>query len=328
MRSRFVSQALRVLENEGVVLDSNQTAFLEKELVQIRAKELEVQRPNLLARSFIPTATDIDPTADDYVYKVWTHTGKAKVAANEAADAPLIEVSSFERAGKVYPITAAYQWGIDELAKAAKLGIPLQGRKMRAALREINESIDEMLAFGHTTQPGESNLVTRGLLNNADVTGQADARVLQFGAWTENSDPDDILADLAKPIKAIVQDTKQGFTRFTFILPLDKYTIANTLKVGVDNHTTVLKAFLENNSQYVESVRPWFRCESLGANTNGRAVVYAMDSEVLEGVVPLEYTELPPQARNYTFLVNCRAKCGGVKIYRPDAVRYADFASA
>lgn len=326
MRSRFVSQALRILETEGVVLDANETAFLEKELTQLRARELDVQLPDLLARSFVPIATDIDPTTDLYEYKVWRHTGKAKVVANAADDAPMIEVGASARQGKVYKLRAAYQWDIDELAKAAQRGIPLSGRKMRAARREIEEAIDEMLAFGHTTQPGESNLSTTGLLNHADVAGNANARVEQFSAWAEDSDPDDIMEDLQKPVKAVLVDTKMAFRQLTMLLPVAQFAIISQKKVGVDNHTSILKAFLENNP-YVTSVQPWFRCDGIGQSSAGRAVVFAKSDEVLEGVVPQEYTELPPQARNEAFIVNVSARCGGVKVYRPDAVRYADFAA-
>lgn len=326
MRSRFVSQALRVLQ-EKVVLDSNQTAFLERELTQLRAREFDVQLPDLLARSFVPIATDIDPTTDLYEYKVWRHTGKAKVVANAADDAPIIEVGASPRQGKVYKLRAAYQWDIEELALAASRGIPLSGRKMRAARREIEEGIDEMLAHGYTTQPGEAGLLTTGLLNHPDVEGNAYARVEQFSKWTEASDPDNILDDLQKPVTAVLVDTKMAFRSLTMLLPVEQFALISQKKVGVDNHTSILKAFLENNP-YVTEVQPWFRCDEIGQNSTGRAVVFAKSDEVLEGVVPQEYTELAPQARNEAFIVNVSAKCGGVKVYRPDAVRYADFAAA
>jgi hypothetical protein len=324
MRDLFFNQAIRVLEAADVRLDANETAFLERELTQLRTRVFEVQYPDLLARRFVPLATDIASSAERYAYKVWDKTGKAKVIANDIDDAPRIDVSATEVTGRVYPVGASYGWGLNEIREAVRTGTPLNQQRAVAARNAIELGVDQMLAEGYTTQPGETNLITKGLVNNAAVEGAAFANVTSLTNWTMATDPDDILAELYGMIAGIVTDSKQVFRPNTVLMGTNRYNIIAQKKVGVDNDTTILRSFLANNP-YIQSVDQWYRLDGAGENSTGRIIVYQRDPMVLEGVVPQEFEQLPPQARNFEFVVNCHARCGGVKIYQPSAVKYGDF---
>ena len=90
---------------------------------------------------------------------------------------------------------------------------------------------------------------------------------------------------------------------------------------------TILRSFLANNP-YIRNIDQWYRLDGAGAGGKNRGIVYKRDPMVLEGVVPLDFEQLPPQARNLEFVVPCQARCGGVKIYQPSAMRYVDFLTA
>jgi hypothetical protein len=324
MRDRFIQSALRVLEDNDVRLDANETAFLERELTQLRSKVFEVVYPDLLGRRFAPMATDIASSAERYSYKVWDHKGNAKVGANDADDAPRVDAVAKEITGRVYPVVASYGWGLNEMREAARVGAPLGAQKALAARHAIEVGIDEMCAQGYTSQVGETNLITRGILNNTDVAGAANARVQSLTNWTMATDPDVILEELYGMVSKIVVDSKQSFIPNKLILPTNRYSIVSQKKVGVDNDTTILRSFLANNP-FVKSVEQWYRCDGAGTNSKGRVVLYQLDPMVLECVIPQEFEQLPPQARNYEFVVNCQARCGGVKVYQPSAMLYGDF---
>lgn len=325
MRDLFFNKAVQLIEEHANVrLDSNETAFLERELTQLRARAFQVEYPDLLARRFLPMASDIASSAERYAYKVWDSSGKAKVGANDSDDAPRIDVSAKELTGKVYPVIASYGWGLNEMREAIRTGTPLNEQRVIAARDAIERGVDHMLAFGDTGAAGETNLVTTGLVNNGDVAGNGNARVASLANWTMATDADDILEDLYGLVSTIVTESKQRFIPDAILLPVDRYSILAQKKVGVDNDTTILRSFLANNP-FIQSVDQWYRLDDQGTNGKGRVVVYRRDPMVLEGVVPQEFEQLPPQARNYEFVVPCHARCGGVKVYQPLAALYGDF---
>lgn len=320
----FTQQAVNLLAEKGLKLDANETAFLDRELTQLRAKVFDVVYPNLLARSFLPMATDIAATASSFAYKVWDRKGKAKVGANESDDAPRVDVTAREVTGKVFPIIASYGYGVDELAESVRLGTSLDAKRAMAVRDAIEEGVDEMLAMGNTGAPGESNLITQGILDHDDIAGAANVRVIPLTDWTSATSAATFISELNSLRNAVPGGSKQRFRATDIVLPADRYELIASKPYGVDSDRTVLSWFEQNNNIKISA---WYRGEGLGVNSNGRAIVYQKDPNVLEGVVPMEFTQLPPQARNYEFVIPCRARCGGVKVYQPLGVYYGDFAA-
>lgn len=305
--------------------DSNATPFLERQLTFLRQKIQEVRYPENLALTFVPLATDIPASAETYAWQVLDEVGEAKVGANETDDLPRVDVSNDEREGHVVNITASYGWGISEMEEAARLQIPLGDRKARAARKKIDLQIDNVVAKGQTTS--QTTLPFTGFVNNTDVTnlGVIDAT---GDPWDETTDPDDILATLNEPVRVIVEESKQVWYPDTYLLPTREFMIASQRRVGTnENAQTVLRAFLENNP-FIKNIAPWDKLTAAGAGGKSRGVVYKRDPEVLEAVVPMMFRQEAPQARNLGFIVPCRGRAGGTKIYHPLGVRYVDFAQS
>jgi hypothetical protein len=326
MRDRFILQSLRVLEDNDIRLDANESAFLERELTFLRQRLFEVEYPDLLGRRFAPMANDIPSSAERYVYKVFDRLGVAKVGANDADDAPRVDIKAHEVTGRVYPVKASYGWGLNEMREAIRTNTPLSNQRATAARDAIELGIDEMCAFGYTANAGETNLVTRGILNSADIEGGGSARVQSLTKWTMDTDPDLIVQELYAMVTKLVVDSKQRWQPDSIVMPTAYYGIIAQKKVGVDNDTTILRSFLANNP-YIKNVDQWYRADGIGTNSTGRLLVYKKDPSVLECVIPQEFEQLPPQARNFEFIVNCHGRCGGVKVYQPLAALYGDFAA-
>jgi hypothetical protein len=305
--------------------DAGASAFLERQLTFVRAKVLETEYEDLIARSFIPIATDIPETADTYAWAVLDSTGKAKVIAAGSDDLPRVDVSAEERTGKVVRVGASYGWELDELAEAARLGIPLLDRKAAAARRAIELEIDNLLATGDTSS--QTNLPFTGFINNADV--EALGIVNPTGdAWTNATTAASILQTLNDMVSEVVTDVAniQKLMPDTILLPTREFMVAAQVKVDTTNDKTVLRSFLENNP-FIKNIAPWHKLTLAGAGgTTSRAVIYKRDPLVLEGIVPMDFRQLAPQARNLEMVVPCKGRAGGVKVYHPAAMRYADFA--
>jgi hypothetical protein len=324
MRDNFIRRALAAIdESSNERLDSNETMFLERELTQLRAKTYDVEYAPLIGRQLVPIANDIAPSADKYAYKVYDRSGKAKVIANASDDPPNIEATAKEVTGKVYTVGDSYKWSIMELREAARTRTPLSEKKAAAARDAIEVAIDEMLFEGVPADVFQTNLVTTGLFNNADVVSQT---VASLTDWVDGTSVDTILGEINGMFTSVFAGSRQRWAADTLVLPSDRYAFIAQRKLGTNNDTTVLKFFLANNP-FVKAVLPWHRLDTYGTNGNGRALVFRKDPIVLEGVVPQEFEQLPPQARNFEFVVPCQARCGGVMVYQPSAMKYGDFAA-
>lgn len=319
---RLLWQLVQNSGDSSIRLDADETAFLERELTQLRAKLFEVQYPDNLAMSFVPLATDIATDADTYSTPVLDRTGKAQIIGNGVSDLPRIDVHKDEILGKVRPIGASFGFDVFELRKAARLGIPLEMWKARAARAAVDFEVDQMLAFGKTTSQPSADPGTTGLCNNADVTVKTD----EFTVWAATDTSDALLAELSKPatfMSTVVQN-KSSLMPDTMLLAPSMFNIIANKPVGNVSDMTVLKWFLANNP-WIKQIAAWHKLETANAGGSAqRAIVYKRDPMVLEGVVPIQFEQLPPQARGIELITNCVARAGGTKVYHPEAFLYVD----
>jgi hypothetical protein len=323
MRIPFIANQIRQLCDAAggeIRMDANETVFLARQIEQVRSKIYEVVYAELRARSFVPMATDIAATAETYVYYVMDMVGEAKVIANGANDLPRVDVSQTERTGKVRTIGDSYGWTLIEMREAARVGQPLAVQKARAARRAIEQQIDKMLASGDTDS---QNLTTEGLLNNTDVTGLGIAAGTFWVLGTTT--PATMFAEINGVVNTIVTATKHTWIPDAVLLPTATYEVFRSTPYGTDSDMTALRWFLANN-EYIKSVQPWYRGDGAGASAKNRGVVYKKDPDVLEGIIPMEFEQLPPETKGLNMVVNCIARAGGVKVYHPEAMRYVDFA--
>jgi hypothetical protein len=306
--------------------DANETAFLERQLTQLRAKLFEVVHTENRARSFMPFATDIAESVEQYSYQVYDYSGEAAVVnlSAGAKDIPHIGLSSFEVTGKVYDIADFYDWSINELAEAARTGVDISSRKAMAAKQVIENSIDMMLAFGRPNDR-QTNLVTTGLINNQAVTDLGIVNPANDAWVAGTTTADQIISDPNLIVEPIFTASKGLFGADTLLLPQREYLIASKTRIANTNETA-LSYFLRTNPT-VRNIDSWHRLTLAGAGgTTSRAIAYKRDPMVLEGVLPMDFRTLPPQASQFRFEVYCQARCGGVKVYQPIAMKYADFA--
>lgn len=307
--------------------DANETAFLERDLTFKRSLIQEVLFEDLQAKTFLPMANDIAPHAETYVWKVLTKTGAARVGGRGNKDIPRVDVSGDERTGKTVKIDAAYGWELEELAEAARIGFPLMDKKLNAARRAIALGIDDVLATGKPN--GETGLPFTGFINNADVEGLGIINPAG-DPWIEGtSTPAQLLQTLNSMVSEIVNDLGniQQLYPDTILLPTPEFMVAAQMHVDSTNDVSVLRSFL-NNNPFIKNVAPWQKLVGKGASGTNRAIVYRRDPLVLEGVAPLDFISLAPQAQGFEMVVPCMGRAGGTKVYQPPAVRYADFTAA
>ena len=75
----------------------------------------------------------------------------------------------------------------------------------------------------------------------------------------------------------------------------------------------------------LRNAESWYKLNTAdAAGTGPRALFYKRSPEVLELVIPQDFEQLPPQAKNLAFVVPCHARCGGVVVRYPVAMLYLD----
>lgn len=321
--SQSVRRALAAMtaDNPQIRFDANETDFVDRQATQIRAKLFEVIYAELKAQQLIPIASDISPDIQQYVYFVLDHVGEAKVIANGSDDLPRVDVSKTERQGVVKTVGASFGWELFEMRLAARLGQPLSSQRADAARSAIARQIDKLLSSGVTDS--QTGLGMEGLFNNTDVTALG---IITNTAWIMGTTTAaTMIAQLNAAVQTIVTATNEAWIPDALILPTGMYGIFAATPYGTDAAVlTALNWFLQN-SPYIKSVATWYRGNTAGASSVPRGLVYKKSPEVLEGVVPLQFEMLPPQARGLEMVVPVVGKSGGVKWYHPEAARYLDF---
>lgn len=308
--------------------DANDTVFLERELNVLRTKVLEVQYPELKARTFVPKATDIPNSATVYSYKIYDRIGQAQFGSYDTTDAHRIDAKAREEFGRVWPVTATYDFTIAELREAARTNTPLAELKPRLARDIIERGVDSVVAFGSIPDVVTGAFPTttlQGLINNSDVVSQS---ILTGQQWSVSGVPDaaKMLADLNLMARASFVASKQLFRSNTILLPSANYMLAQQTPYSAQLGDSVLTVFLKNIREQIPnfSVEPWYLLDNAGSGSIGRAIAYQKDANVLEAVIPQEFEALPPEVEKFKLITSCHARTGGVKIYQPLAMKYCD----
>jgi hypothetical protein len=297
--------------------DVSNALFLARELEQIEAKSYEVTYEDLRSRLFIPAGGGVSPGATSVSYDQYELVGKAKVMTGSGRDLPRSDAAKQNFIRPILELGTSLQWSTRELANAAFAGESLEEWKAKAARRSIEQAIDDIAAFG------EADAGFTGFTNDANVN------VLGLGAsrWSAPGSPataDQVMADMNRLVQETVDASKDSLPADTILLPSKDYAYAAQLRIP-DTDTTVLKFYLANNP-YIKAVESWPKLESAGAGSVPRIVAYRREQEVLDLVVPLDFSMLPPQADGLDFLIPCHALTAGCRIRKPFAICYGDFA--
>jgi len=307
---QYLNMVLSALNHR---MDDKYTAVLARELEYVRARTYDIVYPEKKARMLIPVDNEVPPGARTIRYDQWDLFGMAVVISNYADDLPMVDVMKQSFSSVVQTIGDAYQWSIEDLDEAAMVpGMRLSQRRAGAARLVMENKVEDIAAFG-LPQGG-----LKGLLNHPNVTLVAP----DTGNWA-TATAEQMVDDLNKLVQAVVDQTDETFLPNTLVMDsVSKGRLASKKFVNTD--ITAQKFFLEN-SEYIDRIETWYKCKTAdAAGTGPRFACYKRDPIVLQLVIPKEFTQQPPQARNLAFVVPCHLRIGGVVVYYPLAIAYMD----
>lgn len=300
--------------------DANSTALLARDLVYVSAEvERKVYEQSRIMQ-FVRPDTSHPRGADSYARRIMDMTGTAKVSAALAGDSPRADVSVSEELMPYRFVRGSYGYTLDDHERAAFARVPLPQWKREACIDMIARGLDKIGRSGTASDP-EGDAKLRGLFNNANVT----VLTLTNGEWP-TATAAEILADLAEIEATIItaaHDT-QPQDGYRLILPSTYEGRLLTLKADATaSDLSVAKYFLANSRLIKEIVR-YGALDSavtpdIAASDAPQAICVPMNQERagISWPMPISYEELPPEVRGYEWIVQARARCGGVEFVRP-----------
>lgn len=312
MENEIQMDAATEIAVQTLRLDSREAAYFQRELEHIKSATYDVRYPALKARDFIPVSHDADPTDLKITYRVWDAFGMAQVIAHWADDLPHVELSGKEFSTPVVDIGVAYGYSLKELRAGARTGRSLPATKAEKAREFTERRVDDIAATGCP----EAGMP--GLLNHPNIP----LVVLPTGTWASAS-AELILADMNYMVTQIVTNTLQTEEPDTLLLGTRDFLLVAQKVAGNQLADTILGIFLKTNP-YIKNVASWVKLDTASATGGRRILCYKADPRVLQLEIPQEFEQLPVQARNLGFEVNCTAAIGGTVIRYPLSACYAD----
>ncbi len=305
-------------------LDASESMFAQRELEFVQQAAYAKRYPNLQVASgdILPINTSMPAWAEVGVYYMIDMVGAAKVIDNYGQNLPRANVKKTEHTWRAKRFGIAYGFTLDDMKKAAALGIPLEAAEAMAARRAYDE-----LADGIGTD-GDDDLGLVGFMGLTNTTSYSVANGAGGSQTFALKTPDEILADMNGIADNIVETTNGVGSADTWLLPLEQFNLIARTRLGDGSDTTILKHFLDvrRSINPGATVKPWWRLSGAGSGPSDRMVCYRRDPEVVEWYVPEMFNQLAPDVRNggMETVINCTGKIGSVVSRYPFEISFGD----
>jgi hypothetical protein len=321
MEPRYDFSEWLVNGDPTIRVDNAESAFFAQQLKAIRAAAFDVLYPELRAMQNMPMNFSVPAGAEEHSYDVYDKVGKVQLGASYATDSPRVDVKASRVTSQIKPQRNSYGTNIQESRAAALARVPLSPKKAEAARWFHAKGHDDVLLSG--------GLGLKGLFNQ--TIGDVVEYTVPNGAygdteWTNTTGEktaNEILADMNRAVAKVVEDSNEIYQPDTLVLPTTRYNLIKERRIGPDTSTTIMQHFLETN-EYIKRIWSSIKLETAGASSSKRMVAYKNRSDMLEGIIPVEFEQFAPQARGLELVTECHSRTGGTILYHPKSALYVD----
>lgn len=298
-------------------LDEGESIFFARELEHVKAKTYDIKFPELKARALFPLEFEANAGAETITYEQYDQVGMAKIISNYADDLPRADVKGKEFTSKVRTIASSYGYNYDEIQAASMAGKPLTTRKANAAKRAHLVLENKIAFFGDATH----NIT--GFLSNPNIQEVVLAADGAGASTTLASKSADLMIRDITSLFTAVHDVSKGVeVANVLMMPIGQYNLIANTRLP-DSDMSVMKWVMENNPHLQEIV--WVtELKGAGAGGTDKMVAYRRDPDALTMEIPSEFKQLPVQEKNLEYIVPTHHRFGGVLIYYPLSVAFAD----
>jgi hypothetical protein len=249
VKKAAVSDNVRV---DGCRMDAGETAMLAQQLEYMMAELFDVEYPELKSRRFFPVDNSVPTGAETFSYRQYDKMGRAKIIGNYSDDLPLVNVQGTKFVNKIVGLGDGYEISIQSIRAAAMAGVPLDSTLADTARMAIEQSIDELAAFG------DADAGLSGFLNEANIPLVAPST----GTWSTAS-ADEIIADVQKLWQSIPTATNQIHMPDTLLVDTTSWGYLQRPR-STDNDTSIAK-WLLGNLEGIRNIDQWYKLDTADA---------------------------------------------------------------
>jgi hypothetical protein len=299
--------------------------FILPQQLRIETEVFQTRYPSFDYAGFMFVDTDGDMWDIGSLFFSGDIAGKAEFLAGKGFDMPYADIAktSFLRTNQLAGI--GYEWSMQELQRAAKMGQNLKSDKAASASKIAEQFIYSIAMAGNT----EKNIT--GLFNDATVptanvpadgTGSATSFTTKTAAL--------INRDVNEALNAPLIATKETQMANTIAFPTSTLQYLSSTPMGANNDITILKYIQDNNYYTLQTgqrlnIKASRELETAGAGATKRMMAYDNSREVVQFHLPGPHEFLPPfQKSSMTWEIAGIMNIGGTEFRLPKGAVYRD----
>jgi hypothetical protein len=300
-------------------------AFLTPQLYRINTEVEAIRYPSYDYASLLPVNTDGDMWELGSVYYSGDIAGKAEFLNGKGFDMPYADVAHTQYLQQNHFAGIGYEWSLQELERAAKLGRNL-GTDKAAAARKVAESFIYGIAMSGSTEKNVTGLVNDGNVPAANVPNDGSGSARTFASKTAIQ----VLRDINEALNAPTIATKETSMANRLLLPTSSMQYLAATPLGDNADKTILSFIRENNYYTLTTgqpleIRASRALETAGGSNTKRMVAYEYDRSVVQFHVPGPHEFLEPfRKSSMTWEVAGIMNIGAVEWRLPKAGVYRD----
>ncbi|AIT81602.1 DUF2184 domain-containing protein [Novosphingobium pentaromativorans] len=301
-------------------------AFLTPQLHRIETMVYMRKYPSFDLTGILSVNEDGDMWDVGTVFYSMDQVGKAAFLAGGSFDVPYADVLNDQHVHGFYLAGIGYEWNIQDMQRAAKLGRALSADKAGAARKSAAAFKRSIAMTGKAPGAATSEKGWTGLVNNASVPA-ANVTADGTGSTTPwaNKTPDQISRDIWAAVNAVETQTGETHTATTVGLPTQKLRYIEQTRM-TDTGSTIL-SYIRGNRDGGENINfvPIRELAGAGSGSTDRMVAYDNSEEVSKFHLPGDHEFLPPfQKGSMVYEVAGIMNVGGTEIRLPKALTYRD----
>jgi len=305
-----------------------QLAFLTPQLFRVESEVYQIRYPSFDLAPLMFVNEDGDMWDVGTVFYAGDIAGSAQFIGGKARDIPYADISTSQYTQAYHLAAIGYEWSLQELQRAAKLGRNLGADKAAAATKVAAVFKFNIGMTGRAPGAATSEKNITGLVNNPSVPTANVASGTGGLTWATKT-PDEILKDVNEALAAPFNATKETQVANTLLLPTTAFQYIATARISAINMTIL--QFLQSanmvtaNGGGALTIRASRVLETAGASNTRRMVAYDNSREVVQFHLPADHEFLDPfRKSSMSWEVAGLMNVGGTEIRLPKAMAYRD----
>ena len=313
--NRHVELLANHLENLDITLDSNESMFFARQLLQMEEKIYKELFVNNEAMSMIPVDTSGGSGLESVGWREGKQFGKAKWMGQDDGKPPVVGRSAIEVTEPVRTFEASYEYTFMDIRKASRLGMNLSAEGLEDVRLAMSQFLDDVILFG------DDNVDVKGIFTTAyksaynTVTLPADGTGSSAKITAKNYDL--AVRDMKNILSKTFIQSKGVFKVDRCYMSIDIFEYLR----GLEKANTDMTA-LEKLQKLYPNVIFEAKAKLGGTAPSNKDYILALPSmpNVIKAKVPNVFEQLPTDKTAKVFSTTCISEVSSVQVRYPKAI--------